>query len=69
MAWQGRPLRLQLVAGEWFVGGILLRLEGTSYEQGREVTDVFTELGYGEITLGAGLSEGSLNVFARDLAH
>ena len=69
MAWQGRPLRLQLVAGEWFVDGTLLRLEGTSYDHGREVAEVLSELGYGEIALGGGLSEGSLKVFARDLAH
>ncbi len=69
MAWQGRALRLQLVAGEWFVDGRLLKLEGASYDHGREVCDVLSELGYGEIALGAGLSEGSLSVFARDLAH
>lgn len=68
MAWQGRPLRLQLVAGEWFVDGQLLRLEGGAYEHGREVADILSALGVGEISLGAGLAEGSLIRFAEDLA-
>ena len=68
MGWQGRPLRLQLVAGEWFVDGQLLRLEGASYEHGREVAEVLVALGYGEIGLGPGLAMGPLEVFADDVA-
>jgi hypothetical protein len=69
MAWQGRPLRIQLVAGEWFVDGELLRLEGASYDHGREVARTLTDLGFADISLRPGLTKSSVTLFASDLAH